>query len=229
MNTTLFPVMLGRVEPLCDTTHFSAIAKHPVDVPVALGPNGFEGDAQADRRHHGGPEKAVHHYAFDHYPWWQSEIGMRDVLRQPGAFGENLSTLGLTEEDVCIGDIFRLGAALIEVSQARQPCWKLNQRFMCADMARRVQGSRKTGWYYRVLEPGIVAPGDSLALVERPHPAWTISALLRTLYLKPMDVSALTELAGLEVLTESWRMLFRRRAETLAVEDWSRRLDGAGN
>lgn len=226
MNTTIFPVMVGPIDALGVSGHRSAIAKHAVAGPVMLGPEGFTGDAQADRRHHGGTEKAVHHYAYDHYAWWQGEIGAREVLSRPGAFGENIASLGLTEENVCIGDVFRLGSALVQVSQARQPCWKLNVRFDCPDMARMVQTSRKTGWYYRVLEQGIVSPNDALQLVERPHPTWPVGQVLRILYLKTMDQAALEELACLDALTESWRMLFRRRLESCSVEDWSRRLNG---
>ena len=96
-----------------------------------LGREGLTGDAQGDRQHHGGPEKAVHHYAFDHYAHWLSTIGERAILDRPGAFGENLSTDGLTEDEAALGDTFRVGQALIQISQGRQPCWKLNEQLRC--------------------------------------------------------------------------------------------------
>ena len=110
---------------------------------------------------HGGPEKAVHHYPFDHYEAWRTELGDIGLLRQPGAFGENLSAVGLTEADVAVGDVFRLGSAIVEVSQGRQPCWKLNERFGQPTVAKSVQASGRTGWYYRVIETGLVAPMPS--------------------------------------------------------------------
>ncbi|MBB3999765.1 MOSC domain-containing protein YiiM [Aureimonas pseudogalii] len=197
-----------------------------MQAPVRLRRDGFSGDAQGDRKRHGGPDKAVHHYPFEHYAKWLREIGTRDVLAAPGAFGENLSTLGLTEETVAIGDVFRLGSAVIEVSQGRQPCWKLNHRFGVADMARRVQTTGRTGWYYRVLEDGLVSPGDTLLLLDRRLPGWSLHRLWHLLYVAPLDRGELTGMAALPGLPESWRRLAEHRLSTRTVEDWSPRLDG---
>ncbi|NVJ03616.1 MOSC domain-containing protein, partial [Myxococcus sp. AM009] len=129
-----------------------AIDKRPVRDAVEVGINGIVGDEQGDLRVHGGPDKAIHHYPFDHYAAWQADIGAQPLLAQPGAFGENVSTTGITEADICVGDRLRAGSVMLEVSQLRQPCWKLNDRFNTRDMARRVQHTARTGWYYRVLE-----------------------------------------------------------------------------
>ena len=217
-------LLVGQVAPLGET--LSGIAKAPVAGPVRLTATGFEGDAQADSRVHGGLDKAVHHYPFDHYALWRAEVGERPALATPGGFGENLSTQGLDETQVAIGDVFRLGSALIEVSQGRQPCWKLNLRFGVQDMARRVQASGRTGWYYRVLEAGEVAAGDQLELVERRAPEWTIERLWRTLYVDVLDRQELQAMAGLELLPDGWRRYAQRRLATRRVEDWSARLDG---
>ncbi|ACM00091.1 Pyridoxal kinase [Cereibacter sphaeroides KD131] len=163
-------LLTGRAAPLPGSDVLSGIGKTPVAGPLTLGREGFEGDEQADRRVHGGPEKAVHHYPSDHYESWRAELGDLPAILAPGGFGENLSTAGLTEAEVAVGDTFRLGGALIQVSQGRQPCWKLNHRFGVPDMARRVQLTGRTGWYYRVLEPGTVAPGDRLELIDRRAP-----------------------------------------------------------
>lgn len=219
-------LLTGPVAPLGPRQVSSGIDKHPRSDRVWLGPEGFAGDAQGDRKHHGGPDKAVHHYAFDHYPRWQAELGGLPLLRQPGAFGENFSTHGMDESSVAVGDVFRVGQALIEVTQGRQPCWRLNLRFGIPDMARRVQDSGRTGWYYRVLEPGFVAPGDELQLLERRSPEWTIRRLRCVLYVNPLDRGELSAMAALARLPESWRRLAMRRLEANAVEDWSRRLHG---
>ncbi|MTJ80079.1 MAG: MOSC domain-containing protein [Telmatospirillum sp.] len=224
-----FPIshlLVGGARLLGDTGALSAIDKKPVDGPLFLGREGFVSDAQADRRHHGGPDKAVHHYSSAHYAVWRREIGDRPVLDAPGAFGENLSAPDLDESRVAVGDRFRLGHALIEVSQGRQPCWKLNHRFGQPDMARLVQKTGRTGWYYRVLEEGRVEPGDDLILVDRPSPDWTIRRLWHLFYVTPLDRGELSAMLTLTHLPESWRALARRRLETLAVEDWSPRLDG---
>ena len=229
MRIVIGAVLTGRVAPLGDGSATSAIAKTPVEGPVAVGPLGLAGDAQADRRFHGGPDKAVHHYALDHAAAWRGELpGLPDRLERPGAFGENVSTRGLTERDVCVGDLWRAGSALLQVSQARQPCFKLNLRFGVPDMARRVQASGRTGWYYRVIEPGTVAAGDALELVERPHPDWPLSRLLHHLYVDRLEAAALREIAGLAPLAESWRSLAARRLASGAVEDWRRRLGEEG-
>lgn len=221
---TVDEILTGAVAPLGPRAAPSGIDKHPVQGRLFLGPEGFAGDAQGDRRHHGGVEKAVHHYAHEHYAHWIAALGPRDVLDRPGAFGENLSTHGLTEWDVAIGDTFRLGQAVLQVSQGRQPCWKLNLRFETADMAARVQKSGMTGWYYRVLEPGQVEPGDGLHLLDRLSPDWTIRRLWRVLYVDMMNRDELAAMAELDHLPENWRGHARRRLQTHQVEDWTRRL-----
>ncbi|MEA5125029.1 MOSC domain-containing protein [Xanthomonas floridensis] len=203
----------------------SAIDKRAVPGPVRVGIHGLDGDEQGDRRVHGGPDKAIHHYPRDHYAAWRSELGAHALLENAGAFGENLSTVGLTEADICLGDRFALGTAVVEVSQVRQPCWKLSDRFGVRDMARRVQDTGRTGWYYRVLQSGIVAAGDILALQARPHPHWSLSRLQHLLYARAVDETAIAEVLTLP-LVPSWRILFERRLQRSQVESWSKRLDG---
>jgi len=227
MKVPLRRLLTGSVRPLGPKAAPSGIDKHPVDGPVYLGREGFSGDAQGDRKYHGGPDKAVHHYPFEHYADWQAVVGERDVLSRPGAFGENLSTCGVTEADVAIGDVFRLGSAVIEVSQGRNPCWKLNCRFGVADMALRVQTSGRTGWYYRVLEEGVVAPGDVLVRVDRRMPDWPLLRLWRVLYVDTLNRDELAAMTALPNVPDRWRRVAERRLSTGAVEDWSTRLRGA--
>lgn len=226
-GVNLEALLIGSVRPLGTRSVPSGIAKMSVDRPLTVGATGLVGDAQGDTRNHGGPEKALHHYPLDHYSVWTAEIGHRDVLAKPGAFGENLSTLGLVEDDVAIGDVFTLGSAIIEVSQGRQPCWKLNERFAQPDMAKRVQASGRTGWYYRVLQPGEVAPDSRLERIDRPAPAWTISRVWRVFYIDVLNRAELEVLAELPRLAEGWKRYARRRLETGSVEDWTSRLAGS--
>lgn len=223
---TAIVVLTGRAMPLPGGADLSGIVKTPVDRLLTLGVNGLEGDEQADRRVHGGVEKAVHQYPFDHYAAWRDELGDLLPLRGRGGFGENISASGLTEATVAVGDIFRLGTALVQVSQGRQPCWKLNRRFGVPDMARRVQRSGRTGWYYRVLEPGAVTQGDTLELIDRIAPDWSLHRLWTALYVDRMNTAELEGMVGLEVLAEGWRKYAVRRLESGRVEDWSKRLDG---
>jgi MOSC domain-containing protein YiiM len=218
-------LLSGRARPFGPNGEPSAIDKHCVAAPLRLTAAGLAGDEQADRRHHGGVDKALHHYPAEHYAYWRDASPQVDPARfRVGGFGENVSTLGLAERNVCTGDVFRLGGALIQVSQARQPCWKLDVRFGVANLARRVQDSARTGWYYRVLAAGVVAPGDALALVDRPHPEWPLARLLHHLYADPLNAEALRAIAALAALSPGWRQLAEHRLHTGRIEDWTRRL-----
>ncbi|CAN7170877.1 MOSC domain-containing protein [Rhizobium sp. LjRoot30] len=228
---TKFPLLgllVGKAAPLGPRGALSGIAKVPVADSLTLSETGFDGDVQGDPIRHGGPEKAVHHYPFDHYPDWTEGLGPHPLLSRPGAFGENLSTTGLKENAVAIGDVFELGTAIVEVSQGRQPCWKLNERFGTAAMARAVQSTGRTGWYYRVLQPGIVTPEDRLTLVERRSPEWTVARIWRAFYIDPLNRAELSGIAALERLANGWRTHASRRLETNSVEDWNKRLTGMG-
>lgn len=222
----LVALLRGKIRPLGARLTPSGIDKKPVTEPLLLGSLGLRGDEQGDSRHHGGAEKALHHYAFDHYAAWQDDIGSAAALEGPGAFGENIATFDLTEADVAIGDVFSLGEAIVEVSQGRQPCWKLNLRFGVADMAQRVQSSGRTGWYYRVLQPGMVSPEDRLIRIHRHSPQWTVKRIWKVFYVRTLDREELSALSELPRLAESWRLHARRRLDTGSVEDWTSRLTG---
>lgn len=222
---TLDHVLMGAAVPFTRPGSRSAIAKTPRDGDVAVGVNGLLGDEQGDLRVHGGPEKAIHYYPREHYTAWAEELGGHPLLAEAGAFGENLSASGWREQDVCLADRVRVGTAVLEVSQGRMPCWKLNDRFQVGDMALRVQQTGRTGWYYRVVQPGVIRAGDRLELIERPHARWSVSRLSEVLFCKTVDIEVLRECLTLPLAT-SWRHTLARRAEKHAVEDWSPRLQG---
>lgn len=224
MATRIEAVCTGPALPYARGSR-SAIHKMPVTGRVRALALGLAGDAQGDPRLHGGLEKAVHHYPREHYDAWRAELGSHALLGSPGAFGENLHGQGLTETDVCLGDRWRAGEALLEVTQARQPCWKLDERFGLPGMARRVQQSRRTGWYYRVLEEGSLWAGAALVLEHRPHPRWPLLRLLDLLYLPVLEPADLRAACALP-LPASWQRLLQRRIETGMVEDWAPRLEG---
>ena len=148
----------------------SGIAKRPVTgvETLKLTEVNLEGDRQADLEVHGGVEKAVYAYASDHFPDWRAELGRSDI--GPAFFGENLTTEGITEADVAIGDTWAWGDALLEVVQPRWPCFKLTMRSGVGDMAARFRGSARTGWYLRVLRSGEVPVTGPITVAVR-HPA----------------------------------------------------------
>jgi len=210
-------LLTGRPMPFREDGTMSAMARKPVSGPVFLGPLGFEDDEVADKEHHGGPDKAVHHYPFDHYPFWRQKLDGHKLLHTSGAFGENISTRGIIESEVRIGDRFRMGEALVEVSHGRQPCWRLDHRFGVSGkqsvMAAIVQTGR-CGFYYRVIEPGKVTTGDRMRLTERGLPKWTIDRVFRLLIGGGHrdEPEAVEALAQLPALAKAWR----QRAEKLA-------------
>jgi len=200
-------LLVGRIAPLTDAGETSAIAKSAVAGRHAVTRLGIAGDAQADLSVHGGPDKAIHHYPRDHYDWWTQSIGARPVLGTAGAFGENISTTGLTEAEACIGDRFRLGSALVEICQGRQPCWKQAHRLSEKRTVAMMVKSGRTGWYYRVIEEGTIAAGDALTLLDRPHPAWSVARVTAMVVAgaERDDLAAWRALAALDVLAEGWR------------------------
>jgi MOSC domain-containing protein YiiM len=218
-------VRVGRVRPLGPQGVPSGIRKDPVPGPVAATACGLEGDEQGDRRNHGGRDKAVHAYAAAHYPSWAADLPGLAAQLEPGTFGENLLVEGVVEADICLGDRWRLGGALLEVSQARQPCWRLNLRFERPDMARLVQSTGRTGWYFRVVEPGEIAAGQTARLEARPHPEWSLDRVWRLLYRDRLDRAALAAFAALPGLPERWRTMAAARVASGRTEDWTRRLE----
>ena len=146
------------------------------------------------------------HYAYDHYPVWkQQKPELDELLQQPGAFGENISTIGFTEDDVCIGDRFKLGSATVEVSQGRQPCWKLGHRFNDAGMVREVVDTGRCGWYYRVLEEGDVGVDDTIQLLSRTNSQWSVEKVFSLLISGGKDLDSFRELSELQQLSGHWR------------------------
>ena len=141
-------------------------------------PLGLAGDAQADLAVHGGPEKAVYAYAVAHYAAWAEDYPQHRDQLVPGGFGENLTIEGLVERDLCVGDVHRVGSAVLQVCQPRQPCFKLALYFDDNKLPRAMVRNGRAGWYYRVLEPGEISAGEAVSLVERPHPAFRFDRLI---------------------------------------------------
>ena len=209
----------------------SAIHKQPISAPVRCTFAGLEGDEQCDQRHHGGPDRALHYYPADHYLWWQTwqtALGLSAPRTpwQPAAFGENLSGIGLTEAQACIGDVYRLGEALIQISQPRSPCFKLNQRFGYGQMSQVMQLNGRCGWLLRVLEEGMIAPDAAMELVDRPYPELTVKRTADILFNQVRNETDLLLLLENPALSPNWRQHAADWLEHGTVADWQRRLLG---
>ena len=205
----------------------SAIAKAEMPGWLELTPAGIVGDQQADLNVHGGHDKALHHYAADHYPAWRADLGRDDL--GPGGFGENLSTTGITEETLCIGDTLALGNAVVQVSQGRQPCWKLDMHTGEPRMAYLFQKTGRTGWYYRVLKPGAIRAGEVIRFLDRPNPGWTVEYVTWARLSRRIAPAEAAVLAEMVELASGWRDAFSRMAAGDMNKDTSARLGpGAG-
>ncbi len=181
----------------------SAFIKEPVAGPVWLGRTNLAGDAQADLQNHGGPDKAVLAYAAAHYADWRAELGRPELPY--GAFAENFTVDGLDERTVCIGDVYAIGEAQVQVSQPRQPCWKISRRWGMEELTARVVATGRTGWYLRVLVEGYVEPGMPVILLHRPFPQWTVARATEVMRHRRERPDAARELAACPLLSARWR------------------------
>lgn len=187
----------------------TAFFKMPFVGPVLVGKLGLTGDEQADKENHGGPDKAILAYSADHYAYWRQHLGLPDMPH--GGFGENLTIAGVDELSVCIGDTWRAGGVLVQVSQPRQPCWKMSRRWRIADLARQVIANGKSGWYLRVLEEGELSAGMPMDLVARHHADWTVARASELMHHRKGDLAAAEELASLPELSAAWKASLMQR------------------
>lgn len=210
MQAEIVDVLAGQVQGLIHggVTVPSAVVKHPIEGAAWAGPEGLSGDVQADRKNHGGPRKALLVYPREHYSDPASPAGGL----APASLGENLSTLGLLETDVHMGDVFAIGRAVVQVSQPRRPCFKLGARHGVRDLALQLQTVGQTGYYLAVLEPGDLCAGQQLTLYSRQVHGVSVAEVNRVLNVDKDDLDAARHL--LEVcddLPERWRQTLTER------------------
>jgi len=176
----------------------TAIFKAPVTGPRLMRRLNIDGDHQADLEVHGGRNKAVYAYPSEHYKFWRDEFPEQDLPW--GMFGENLTTEGLTEENACIGDQYRIGEAVVAVTQPRMPCYKLGIRFGRADMVKRFLASRRSGIYFSVKEEGFVKAGDSIERIQQSESRISIADINRVYVYTRDNIPLLREIVRLEIL-----------------------------
>ncbi len=186
----------------------SAIIKTPVEGKIFLDYLGFEGDGVGDLLRHGGGDQAVCAYPADHFLFWDRELPANIV---PGAFGENLTLNGLCENDICIGDIFRVGSAEIQCAQPRQPCYKLINYLSYPAMASRIQETGFSGYYFRVIKQGWVERGATVNLLHRDTASLSVHAVNMLMYHDKKNFEKIRELIQVEALSSNWREIFNKR------------------
>ncbi len=203
----------------------TAMVKSPVLGRIFVSEQGLEGDEVAEKRFHGGPERAIHQYPFEHYSYWKQRYSIDQEWLAPG-MGENISSLGMTEESVCIGDQYQWGEAVIEVSQPRSPCFKLGKRWGVEDLSVHMQEISRCGWLYRVIKTGHVSSQDALILMDRDPEALSVKQVCDLYFGDPLNSQGLARLLALKGLSQSWRSTIEKRIETQQVENWNFRLLG---
>lgn len=199
-----------------DQQWMTAAYKKAMPIPVFLTKSGLEGDDVGDKKHHGGPEKALFAYSVIHYDKWAEEYP--DAEFKAGTNGENVSVTDMDETTVCIGDIYRVGEALVQVSQPRRPCWKPGRRVKWIDFGQRIQDTGRTGWYFRVPEEGRIQQGDVFELVERPCETWTIAKMNDVLYHHTDHPQLMRQLMDNDYTPPSWKEELSQLLEGEAVD-----------
>jgi MOSC domain-containing protein YiiM len=203
-------VNIGRPQLVAKSgrTYSTSINRHPATGPVQLTTEGFENDRVSDRSVHGGPDKAICCYAHEHYPFWEMRLGHEMPVP---SFGENLTTEGMLEIDICIGDAYRIGSATVQVSQPRQPCFKLAGKHDEPRIIPWVWEEGFSGFYFRVVDTGAIGAGDAVELVARPHADLSIRRMLRLKRGEGLSDDMRERLANLYELAGSWREAFREK------------------
>lgn len=218
-------IFVGKVARLGEIA--SAINKKEVSQTLYLSELGLMGDECADNRHHGGIERALHQYPAEHYDYWRALYpkAKREWLA-PG-MGENISSFNMTEANVFIGDQYQFGEAVIEVSQPRSPCFKLNNQWGVADFSEVMQQQSRCGWLYRVVQPGEVNPDSDLSLISRENNALSIKQVSDYFFNQPLNKEGLAALLAQNKLSANWKAHINNRLANNQVENWNFRLFGS--
>ncbi|MBE9210832.1 MOSC domain-containing protein [Nostoc sp. LEGE 06077] len=189
----------------------TGIFKEPVEGRVMVRSLNLDGDRQADLSVHGGKDKAVYAYPFEHYDYWRRKLPEMDLPW--GMFGENLTTGGLLENEVNIGDRFWIGSAEVMVTQPRMPCYKLGIKFGRTDIVKQFLDSRLTGFYFSVLQEGTVGNGDTLSLISRDSNNITVADITQLYARETHDLELLQRAVQVEALPTGWRDYFQQQIE----------------
>lgn len=191
----------------------TGICKCPAAGPVWIGVKGLAGDDVGDHKHHGGPDQALYACAAEHYDYWRKELNRDDLPF--GLFGENLTVRGWLDEQVCIGDMFRVGGAVVRVTGPRIPCGTLEKRVSVRGFAKRYAESRRFGLYLRVLKPGEVSADDTVSLIEKSPAGFGLIELAELFLYRPKDIEGMRRALQVEGLGERARKIFEERIATV--------------
>lgn len=213
-------LFIGKPALLPNSLTLSAINRNPVN-KIFVNQSSIRGDQVANLIHHGGKNRVLHQYPFEHYEYWSKKYPAVNFIA--GSMGENLSAIGLTEFNVCIGDIFQIGSVKCTVTEPRKPCATINKKFKTEGLAREVQNECKTGWFYHILEEGEISIADKIELLERPHPELTLEKCIRALLITP-NSEILSLMVANPTLSENWKKPAQQILKTGILADDRNRL-----
>ncbi len=208
----LVAIYAGSVRTLAPSGEPTGIYKLPIEM-ANVGALGIEGDVQVDKRYHGGPDKALHQYAEVNYARIAAAFPVLDGLAVPGSIGENLTIPGMAEDSVCIGDVYRIGEVVVQVSEPRQPCWKINAKYGVEGLTEFIQDQGIAGWYYRVLEAGRIQVGESVTLQERYNEGVTITQANRVIHRQTENAASVDRLIAACGIAEGLKNRLIKRRE----------------
>jgi MOSC domain-containing protein YiiM len=208
-------VSLPKEAPYRGETLYTGIYKQPLAGRVMLRRLNLDGDGQADLEAHGGPDKAVYAYPCEHYAYWSGELGRDDFSF--GQFGENFTTEGLLEDAVCIGDVYRIGGALVEVSQPRAPCYKLAHKMNLPTFVKQFTKAERVGFYLRVLEEGEVCAGDAITRISGGPEQMSVREVFHLLHFDKRNTAQAQRALRIPALAAAWRAPLERIAAGDAV------------
>lgn len=206
--TALYSGSVQFLEPDGDKT---GIFKKPIET-ADIDLNGIIGDVQVDRRYHGGPEKALHQFAVSSYDRIVERFSSLETIAIAGSIGENITSDELDDSGVCIGDIYNIGNVMVQVSQPRSPCWKINRKFDESLLAKFITRQSISGWYYRVLEPGKISVGDVIDLITRDPKSMSVKRMMQIRFQHRPDLDELSRAIECPGLSHQWRANLEDRA-----------------
>lgn len=202
VRTHAIPAIPGHEDRQWRTAYY----KDSVTGPIEVARLGLAGDDQFDRRHHGGPDRALLAYSAEHYSRWSEELKTAEI--GAGGFGENFTISGQDESNVCVGDTYSIGPVRVQVTQPRGPCSNISRRWQRPELLKRVTETLRFGWYLRVLEGGMVAAGMDVRLVERPYPDFIVGRVFQLKVTPSLDIDTVARLARCPELTPDMRARF---------------------
>jgi MOSC domain-containing protein YiiM len=211
MQTKISGVFVGKPKKFGDEGGLSGYRKTDPGKPVKVFFESLEGDQVHNLKFHGGVDRVVHQFPNEHYAFLMEHFPQIKKKLVPSSYGENISASKMTEENVCIGDIYRVGTALLQVTEPRSPCQAINVHFETPNVMQVLLKHKKIGWLYRVLEEGQFYVGDDITLQERPQALWSVDLLIDVILLQKqkVDESLIREWSQSELFSKRWRERIR--------------------